>query len=560
MTIPIEPPPAADETTAPVDPASSSDAPDSPATPGTAAPTGTASPDSRPAAHGSDRFFLWIGGLGVVRSDGWLGGVAAGIAARLRIDPLIVRGVLVVAALFGLPAIFLYALAWALLPDVDGRIHVRDLLRRDYQPVQLGILAMGIVGLVPTAPLTGSVFGLGYAGWSALSLFSWITGLVLVAALLFLIVRAARRTPGASAPDLPRASADPAAPGASATLSGSGTAEGAGASPPAPEADPVAPPAAAAASDPAAESVAAEATATADPLVPPRPEPPAAPGTDDPDALAAWRAQYASWKERDQAWRREQQDADRAARDQLRRERQAEAAVFAAEAAERRRVRRATNPRASVELVSAVIGVAVITGAAVTLWSGLGPVAGAVGLLAAALVLGLGMAVAGALRRRSGFLAFATIIALLLGLVAGGAASVSRLTFGWASVTNRSEATVTQPFGELYVNLEQHDGGPRPIDITKGAGSTRIDVAPGVQLELEATVGSAVVSWQRVDADTGRVLDTGTWTPDRTDGRGRVEAEIAADGEPVATMQHVTIDQDAGEILVTVIQPAEDAR
>lgn len=533
MTIPTEPPPAADATTAPADAASS---------PGSAAPTDTRSDDPRAAAQGADRFFVWLGGLGVVRSDGWLGGVAVGIAARLRIDPLIVRGVLVVAALFGLPAIFLYALAWALLPDVDGRIHVRDLLRRDYQPVQLGILAMAIVGLIPTAPLTGSVFGLGYAGWSALSMFSWITGLVLVAALLFLIVRAASRTPGASAPDLPTASADPAAPGAPVTLSGSGTAEGAGASPAA-----VAPVLAATSAPPMAPASA-------------RPEPPAAPGTDDPDALAAWRAQYASWKERDQAWRREQQDADRAARDQLRRERQAEAAVFAAEAAERRRVRRATNPRASFALVSAVIGIAVITGAAVTLWGGLGQVAGAVGLLAAALVLALGMVVAGALRRRSGFLAFATIVALLLGLVAGGAASVSRLSFGWASVTNRSDATVTQPFGELWVNLEQHDGGPRPIDITKGAGSTRIDVAPGVQLDLEATVDSAVVSWQRVDADSGRVLDTGTWTPDRTDGRGRVDAEIAADGESVTTVQHVTISQDAGEILVTVIQPSEDDR
>ncbi|WP_410428258.1 PspC domain-containing protein [Microbacterium sp. 1S1] len=131
-------------------------------------------------------------------------------------DPLIVRGILVVAALFGLPALFLYALAWAVLPDVDGRMHLRDLLQRRYDPVQLGILAVAVIGLFPTAPLTGRLFGLGYDGWSALSTVTWVVGLVLAAALLFLIVRAARRTPGASAPDLPGASADPAAPAASA--------------------------------------------------------------------------------------------------------------------------------------------------------------------------------------------------------------------------------------------------------------------------------------------------------------------------------------------------------
>ncbi|MGW9271196.1 PspC domain-containing protein, partial [Microbacterium sp. NPDC055599] len=196
MTIPTAPPPPADPDT----------------------PVDGAAPSGRTAPRGAERFLLWVAGLGVARSDGWLGGVAAGIAARLRIDPLIVRGVLVVAALFGLPVIFLYAVAWALLPDTDGRVHLRDLLERRYEPVQLGILAMAIVGLLPTAPLTGRLFGLGYESWSALSLFSWIVGLVLAAGLLFLIVRAASRTPGASAPDPPMASAGQAAPGASAPL------------------------------------------------------------------------------------------------------------------------------------------------------------------------------------------------------------------------------------------------------------------------------------------------------------------------------------------------------
>jgi phage shock protein PspC (stress-responsive transcriptional regulator) len=207
MTIPTAPPPAADAT-------------DSAA--------GTRSPHA--TSPSAERFFLWFAGLGIARSDGWLGGIAAGIAARLRIDPLIVRGVLVIAALFGLPVIFLYALAWALLPDADGRIHARDLLNRDFQPVQLGILGMAVVGLIPTAPLSGRLFGLGYDSWSALAIFSWIAGLAVVGGLLFLIVRAASRTPDVPASS-GQASPDSAAPGASATLGDSGTAEGAGATP-----------------------------------------------------------------------------------------------------------------------------------------------------------------------------------------------------------------------------------------------------------------------------------------------------------------------------------------
>jgi phage shock protein PspC (stress-responsive transcriptional regulator) len=177
----------------------------------------------------AERFFLWVAGLGIARSDGWLGGVAAGVAARLRIDPLIVRGVLVVAALFGLPVIFLYAVAWALLPDSEGRIHARDLLNRDFDPVQLGILGTAIVGLIPTAPLAGRLFGLGYDSWSTLSALSWVFGLVLAGILLFLIVRAARRTPGASASRTTVASVDSAAPGAGGTHGGWGSAQGGGA-------------------------------------------------------------------------------------------------------------------------------------------------------------------------------------------------------------------------------------------------------------------------------------------------------------------------------------------
>lgn len=526
MTIPTAPPPPADHDTSGV------------GTPGPRTP------------QGADRFLLWVAGLGVARSDGWLGGVSAGIAARLRIDPLIVRGVLVVAALFGLPVIFLYALAWALLPDLDGRVHARDLLRQNYQPVQLGILGMAIVGLIPTAPLTGRLFGFGYESWSALALFGWIVGLVVVGGLLFLIVRAASRTPGASASDLPMASADPTAPDASAPLGGSGTAEGADATSDATASTDATP----SGFDPARASSAAAAVGE----VPPAPPAPLPAGVQDPADVAAWRAQHTAWKEQDQAWRRRQQDAERAAREQLRRERQASAAVFALEAAERRRIRRASNPRAGFAIVASVIGLAIVTGAVVGLWSGGDAASGALGLLSAALVLALGMIVAGVFRRRSGFLAFATVLTLAGGLVAGGFSAFQDVSFGWASISNNQAAHVRQPFGDLSISLNQHDSAPRPIVVDKGSGSTWISVDPGVQLQLRATVGTTDVSWTRVEAGSGTIIDSGTWTPTERSGESIVSEAISAETTPTTTVQRVTIDQSSGDISVTIIEPEEE--
>ncbi|WEK60818.1 MAG: PspC domain-containing protein [Candidatus Microbacterium colombiense] len=526
MTIPTVPPAAADAT----DPAADGR-------------TTTAS------ALPSERFFLWIAGLGIARSDGWLGGIAAGIAARLRIDPLIVRGVLVIAALFGLPVIFLYAIAWALLPDADGRIHARDLLNRDFQPVQVGILVMAIIGLIPTAPLTGRLFGLGYESWSALAVLSWIFALLLVGGLLFLIVRAASRTPGAPSTVGTMASPDPAAPAASATLGDSGTAEGADALP-----SPPADPAAHAAAGPASLATLEPSEVAAARPTPPAPLPG---GTQSPEELAAWRAQHAAWREQDQAWRRQQQDAERAARDQLRRERQAAAATFAAEASERRRIRRASNPRASFAFVASAMGLALAVGAAVGLTGG--PAAGALGLLAAALVLAVSMIVAGVSRRRSGFLGFLTALVLAGGVTASSFAAFDDLTLGWASISNVEASHVRQPFGDLNVTLLPHDSGPRPIVIDKGTGQTWIDVQPGVELDLTATIEQGTISWMRIEADSGRILDSGTWPlVGRQDGTRTAVATASAENTSVVTRQPVTLTQTSGDVQVTIYETAEE--
>mgnify|MGYP007094778185 FL=1 len=246
------------------------------------------------------------------------------------------------------------------------------------------------------------------------------------------------------------------------------------------------------------------------------------------------------------------------ARDQVRRERQAEAAVFAAEAAERRRIRRASRPRAGLAIVASVIGLAIVVGALVGLGNGDAAVGGALGLLSAALVLAIGMIVAGALRRRSGFLAFATVLTLVAGLVAGGFSAFQGVSIGWASISNNEAAHVRQPFGDLSISLNRHDDAPRPIVVEKGAGSTWISVDPGVQLQLRATVGTADVSWTRVEAGTGAIIDSGTWTATERDGESVVAETISAENAPTTTVQRVTIAQTSGEIDITLIEAEEE--
>jgi len=95
-----------------------------------------------------DGFFAAIRRTGLVRSDDrWLGGVAGGLAARFRIDPLLVRGIVGVTMLMGFGFV-LYGLAWALLPEQsDGRIHLEETVRGSFDIALLGAIALVVVGL-----------------------------------------------------------------------------------------------------------------------------------------------------------------------------------------------------------------------------------------------------------------------------------------------------------------------------------------------------------------------------------------------------------------------------
>ncbi|MFE8884623.1 PspC domain-containing protein [Pseudarthrobacter enclensis] len=112
----------------------------------------------QPVANEAD-FFTWVRSHGIVRGqDRWIGGVASGIAHRLGVDPLIVRGVFIVLTLFAGIGVLLYGLAWAFLPEPDGRIHVQEAGAGRWTTGMTGSLITTILGL------TG--LGGGFWGWT----------------------------------------------------------------------------------------------------------------------------------------------------------------------------------------------------------------------------------------------------------------------------------------------------------------------------------------------------------------------------------------------------------
>lgn len=184
-------------------------------------PAGTPAGAPGPTYTGS--FFDWIRGLGVRRSDDrWLAGVAGGIAAHTRLDPLIIRGALLVVAVLGGPVFFLYAVAWALLPDSQGRIHLEQAIRGVFEPA---MIAIGVLIVFTFIPFMQGVWWRGVPDWwnmpgwlEATLRTGWI--LALVAGLIWLTVYIARRVPRGPAPVQPTSHAgywSDATPASSAT-------------------------------------------------------------------------------------------------------------------------------------------------------------------------------------------------------------------------------------------------------------------------------------------------------------------------------------------------------
>lgn len=481
----------------------------------------TAQPGTPPAPHPEAAgFFGWLRSLGVPRQPGWIGGVSAGVAARLGIDPIIVRGVLVVFAIFATPIFLVYGIAWLLLPDTTGRIHLEQLLRGRFDSAIVGIAIFGLIGLFPAVfgsdSLLARIWSLGsfgglYAGpWGNLGglsgVFSLLWTLLLIGAVVALViwlVRRSRETDGSAG----------SATGYGSTGYGS---TGYGSTPPeeafaAYEAEATTTttmPAAASAADAAASE--ATTVADAEPVAPAQPA-----GDAASDDYTEWKARYDAWRIEHEAWKRSQAEANRSARVQLAAENKVRAAQFQAQAEQARRTRKLTRPRTSFAAVVASLGGALVAGTLGAIIALGSPAQSAyavtIGLAVATIVLALSMVVAGALRRRSGFLAFTTVIVLICTLGSAALPRTDRFLLGDNTIRLGGTSSYFLPLGTAYVSVDGSSAGasgPAQLSLTQGAGNVYIDVLDGARVHVVADYGSGGwSSMYTVDADGNYVQD-----------------------------------------------------
>lgn len=174
-------------------------------------------PPTRPAGTGAaNGFFDSLRRLNTPRSqERWIGGVAGGIAARLGVDPLIVRGVFLVITIFGGFGLLVYGLAWALLPEAaDGRIHLQEAIRGKFDAALVGAAIFAVIGL--------SRVGFWWDGWVGIP---FMIGMIALVALAIVVVTAIRNSGSSSGPG-------GGAPGGGAPPPGSGTPPPGGGTPP----------------------------------------------------------------------------------------------------------------------------------------------------------------------------------------------------------------------------------------------------------------------------------------------------------------------------------------
>jgi phage shock protein PspC (stress-responsive transcriptional regulator) len=455
-------------------------------------------PAPQPSRH---RFFDWLRSLGLTRQPGWIGGVSAGIADRLGIDVLIVRGVLVVIAVLGGPAVLLYAAAWLLLPDSHDRIHLEDLLRGKVEAPVVAIAVLFVLALLPVAQgfwWFGSIYW-GRPNWGD-SFGRGVWSLIILGLLVWFIVWFSRRNQRDSTPLVSPATTD------------------------------------------------ARPDTIPQPAVPSAPTPPPAPATDaSTEQLAAWREQQTQWKTEYDAFRG-QQDAEkqarsRAAAEQARAERMARAA---AERAARARTR--SHPLYSVIL----IGLALVAGgvAALAIGGGQpGPTAILAGIAVTVGVLGLGILVNGARGRRGGGATALAIVLLIPLAVAAVFPQNPNLRYSGAwhvspTQTGGSDQLYVEGFGPVTLDLRGYFDAKRSahyegdVNLYLVAGNVTVLLPEGETVSIDAQTGRGAI-----DTDTGvhrvggRANHWATTTAD-TDHASRVLDLEVATGSGRITIQH----------------------
>ncbi|HXH35312.1 MAG TPA: PspC domain-containing protein [Plantibacter sp.] len=393
---------------------------------------------------GATRFFDWWRSMGLRRSsESWLGGVAGGVAERLGIDPVIVRGVAIVIAILGGPILFLYAAAWALVPDQQGRIHLERAIRGVFDPA---MVAIGVMAVLTVVPFMRGLWWDGVPG--AWNLPGWLEStmtagwvIALIAATVWLIIMFARRGQTQAAPPAPTTPRhDPwtsaaATPGPHSSPPVPWHAQGTEAAP-APSAWTSAPttPGGAPASNDAPTRAGTDMPTTPLPTTPLQAAPlSAAPAAADwpgaPTAQRGWTSQeFRDEMDRQRAEQREQRES--AARE-----------------------RRVTKPGAA--FVAIALGLALLAGAGSAVFAaGTGAVSATIIVVGTATALGtlaIATIVAGISGRESGWLGFFTFVAVIGLLVAGVFPAGSTFSFVGRTTWNVSSAPSGEQQGYVMI-------------------------------------------------------------------------------------------------------------
>jgi phage shock protein PspC (stress-responsive transcriptional regulator) len=159
----------------------------------------------------SQNFFTWVRGQGIQRGrDRWIGGVASGVAHRLGVDPLIVRGIFIVLTIFAGMGVLLYGLAWALLPEPDGRIHVQEAAAGRWSTGMTGALITTVIGF----PSLGS----GVWGWGPNGFGGFVWTIFWIAAAIYVIYYLSQRDKTRNGAPLMNTSPQPGSPSGTAAF------------------------------------------------------------------------------------------------------------------------------------------------------------------------------------------------------------------------------------------------------------------------------------------------------------------------------------------------------
>ncbi|MFC8600177.1 PspC domain-containing protein [Isoptericola sp. NPDC057191] len=463
--------------------------------------------DPVPPRRSGDGFFDSIRRLGVARSDDrWLGGVAGGVAERFGLDPLLVRGLLILSFFLTGAGIVVYAVAWALLPERDGRIHLQQAIRGDFDVALLGAVVALIVGFA---------WGDGLWSWGH-GIFDWL-GFVVWAgvwvAIIWLVVKLIRdRKPRGGGPNVPPTPYPPYTPSAPST--------------PYTPSSPATSPSAA----PSSGGVPTESFTPAPPapyLAAPAPLPTPAPGSPTPATLSP-------------------------------------APISPARPPRPPRpVRRGPGAGA----VGIVLGLILLGGAfllVVDRAGDLGLPLGPTWLGASIVVLGLGLVVTGLRGRRGGTLTFLAILAVIAGVItwpfaggrdswdfwdegpqSSGAAVISEGTVTPRSIEEAQDG-VRVRFGSAVVDLTELDlsgvtpGDPVVVPISMAAGSTQVLIPADQAVEADIEVIAGNATWR---AD-GQDSSVNTYT----NGPARFSTDEVHEGDGARLL--LDVDVRAGDLTI----------